>query len=324
MSDIFEYRKKAHESYSTKYVKIELKWSKIAFYLLSLIIFVGSVLTLPLIYLNYFHQGDKNGLLASFDEINSSVNAKISTLEKQYSLFSGEVKAATDPTIEVDDDKHDAEFMTYSNSDDLVVTNHAIRDEYNSLSSTKHKPNSNSPTKSGSTNESAAISQMIQSVEFDVENSLKEQDALTDHYSKREVSLENIPTIRPLLGGRITDIYGVRIDPFLKQRKHHGGLDIAAPTGTQVYAPAAGKVIYVRRNYVPNRGYGKCVKIDHGGGTVTLYGHLSKIHVEVGQEVKRWDVIGLVGDTGRSTGPHLHYEVSKNGKRIDPMTSFLY
>ncbi|KAA3661243.1 MAG: M23 family peptidase, partial [Calditrichaeota bacterium] len=263
MSDIFEYRKRAHESYSTKYVKIELKWSKIAFYLLAITIFVGSVLTLPLVYMNYFHQGEKTGPLASFDEVNSSVNSKISNLEKQYSLFSGEVKEQPVTDLEVDDDKHDAELAAFTKSDDLVVNNHNASSEFNSLSARNDEKPSIPANKPKLNNESAAISQIIQSVESNVEQSLQEQDALADHYSKREVSLENIPTIRPLLGGRITDIYGVRIDPFLKRSKHHGGLDIAAPVGTQVFAPAAGKIIYVRRKYVKNRGYGKCVKIDH-------------------------------------------------------------
>lgn len=324
MSDIFEYRKRAHATYSTKYIKVELNWRKIAFYLLALSMFLGCILTLPLIYFTYFHTNVEKSKLMSLQAENGSVSKKIAKFEKEYSLFSGEMKpltSANPATHEVDDDAHEVEMDAFVQADDVAVHKN------NSLSNTLQKID-NATSGSGKlqpvNNESDGLSRLIQNVQLNVEKSLKEQSALENKYSGGEVTLENIPTIRPMLGGRISDLFGMRIDPFLRKSRHHGGLDIAAPTGTPIYAPAAGKVIYVRRRYVKNRGYGRCVKIDHGGGTVTLYGHMSKINVEVGQQVKRWDVIGLVGDTGRSTGPHLHYEVSKNGKRIDPMRSFLY
>ena len=94
----------------------------------------------------------------------------------------------------------------------------------------------------------------------------------------------------------------------------HKGVDIAAPMGTDVYCSAQGKVIFAGQK----SGYGNCVIIEHGNGLATLYGHLSKILVDANQQVKIGDVIAKVGSTGRSTGPHLHYEVRKNNTPINP------
>ena len=99
----------------------------------------------------------------------------------------------------------------------------------------------------------------------------------------------------------------------------HAGIDIAAPAGTPVYAPADGVVSYVGFE----TGYGKLVSIDHGYGVITRFGHNSKIFVEQGQKVHRWDVISAVGSTGRSTGAHCHYEVRIHGIAIDPTNYIL-
>ena len=116
--------------------------------------------------------------------------------------------------------------------------------------------------------------------------------------------------------GNITSRYGSRE----KIRDHtHQGLDIAAKTGTQIKAVAKGKVTYSSEL----GGYGKLIKINHGNGVETYYGHCSKIYVKVGEEVEAGDVIGLVGSTGNSTGPHLHLEVRLNGNIVDPM-NYLY
>ena len=132
--------------------------------------------------------------------------------------------------------------------------------------------------------------------------------------------LQHTPSIRPVLSGRITDRYGKRLDPFLEKVKHHNGIDISAEIGTEVYAAAAGVVVQAQTTFSRGRGYGKVVLIDHGYGYKTLYGHLSEVKVKPGQKLDRWDVIALVGNTGRTTGPHLHFEVHKNNLPVDPQT----
>jgi murein DD-endopeptidase MepM/ murein hydrolase activator NlpD len=114
--------------------------------------------------------------------------------------------------------------------------------------------------------------------------------------------------------GWLTSGFGVRNDPFTGKRKMHEGLDIAARTGTPVYATADGIVSSVRTE----PGYGKVVTIDHGYGYRTVYGHNSKYHVKVGQRVRRGDQISSVGNTGRSTGSHVHYEIRLNGVPVNP------
>ncbi len=112
-----------------------------------------------------------------------------------------------------------------------------------------------------------------------------------------------------------TSRYGLRKDPFTGEDAHHGGMDFKAPYGTDVFASAAGKVTFVG----VNGGYGNLIVIRHNATYTTYYGHLSKMFVTEGQSVRKGQRIGKVGSTGRSTGPHLHFEIRRNGKRIDPL-----
>jgi len=136
---------------------------------------------------------------------------------------------------------------------------------------------------------------------------------LTDFFSERNSLIASTPSIWPVRGF-ITSSFGFRTSPITGRRQLHEGLDIANRSGTQVVAPANGTVIY--QGY--QGGYGRTVKIQHGYGYVTLYGHLSKYEVKKGQRVKKGDIIGYVGNSGRSTGPHLHYEVRVNGVPTNP------
>ena len=172
-------------------------------------------------------------------------------------------------------------------------------------------------------NDSLQIDIMLDNLERRVQETLSLQGIVGNQFDQVEKELQHVPTIRPLSHGRISDLFGKRIDPFIKKIRHHNGIDISAPKGTDVYAPASGVVELVKTRYTLNRGYGRVVIINHGNGIKTLYGHLNKIFVKVGQKVERWDVIGQVGETGRATGPHLHYEVWENGKAIDPMAYIL-
>jgi len=124
-----------------------------------------------------------------------------------------------------------------------------------------------------------------------------------------------LPHGSPAPNSSISSRFGRRKDPFTKRTAVHGGLDFRAATGTPVLATASGRVVKAGRN----GGYGKMVEIDHGGGITTRYAHLSRIHVKKGEKIKRGKRIGKVGSTGRSTGPHLHYEVRRKGRVLDPI-----
>jgi murein DD-endopeptidase MepM/ murein hydrolase activator NlpD len=134
------------------------------------------------------------------------------------------------------------------------------------------------------------------------------------------VNLHDPPSIKPIEGGfRVNSGFGRRIVPGVNKRKFHSGIDFKAPIGTPVLATADGEVIISKSN---KTGYGKHIIIQHDEEFKTLYSHLSELKVEVGDKIKIGDVIGLVGSTGTSTGPHLHYEVIKDGKKVDPEEYF--
>ena len=153
------------------------------------------------------------------------------------------------------------------------------------------------------------------------ESSLREQDVLMlwESLSNRQSLMQATPSLNPT-NGWFTSKFGYRRSPFTGRLVMHGGLDIAANPGTPVFAPADGVVSFSGFE----GGYGKLVSIDHGYGLVTRFGHLSKIYTQVGQKIKRGDMIAAVGNTGRSTGPHLHYEVRVNGIPVNPMNYILY
>jgi murein DD-endopeptidase MepM/ murein hydrolase activator NlpD len=135
---------------------------------------------------------------------------------------------------------------------------------------------------------------------------------------RKQEMLASIPAIQPIPNEDLTQTaggYGMRIHPIHKIPKFHAGMDFTAKQGTPIYATGDGRVTFA--DYATN-GYGRHVVIDHGFGYGTLYAHLSELKVRNGQKVKRGDVIGLVGNTGLSAGPHLHYEVHKNGQPVDP------
>lgn len=162
----------------------------------------------------------------------------------------------------------------------------------------------------------------VDQVERKIQLVINSQNEIDQVIKEKNERLQHLPTINPVRSGRITDKFGYRIDPFIEQPKSHTGIDIAAPTGTPVYASAYGVVELVQHQYSPNRNYGKYIVINHGFGKQTLYAHLSKIFVKPGQKITRWDVIGAVGETGRATGPHLHYEVRENETPVDPLSYF--
>lgn len=147
-------------------------------------------------------------------------------------------------------------------------------------------------------------------------------DTLEKLVETKERMLSAIPAIQPVSNrtlNRVASGFGYRIDPIYKTPKMHTGIDFTAATGTPIYATGDGTV---RESGYDNGGYGNHVVINHGYGYRSLYGHMKKTKVRVGDRVKRGEVIGWVGSTGKSTGPHLHYEVIRNGDKIDPIHFF--
>ena len=151
----------------------------------------------------------------------------------------------------------------------------------------------------------------------------KSYDEVAQMAKEQEIRMENIPAIQPVMNKdlkRVASGYGMRIDPVYHVRKFHQGMDFTAPTGTEVFATGNAKVDFAGWK----QGYGNTVILDHGYGYKTLYAHLYKTLVRKGQKVRRSDIIALVGNTGKSTGPHLHYEVRLNNKPVDPRNYYFY
>ena len=150
----------------------------------------------------------------------------------------------------------------------------------------------------------------------------KSFDDIIELAKNKSDMLAALPAIQPVSNknlSRMASGYGYRIHPIYKTRKMHSGMDFSAKSGTPIYATGDGKVSKVRRS---RRGYGNHVIIDHGFGYKTLYAHMKKYAVKRGQKVKRGEVIGYVGSTGTSVAPHLHYEVHKDGKKINPVNFY--
>jgi murein DD-endopeptidase MepM/ murein hydrolase activator NlpD len=159
----------------------------------------------------------------------------------------------------------------------------------------------------------------LQSMQQKADDVQKNLDTLANFFDKNASLLASTPSIWPTAGGWPSSGFGYRIDPFTKMQAFHYGLDIVAAFGNPVIAPADGYVLEVNRDNL----FGNWIILNHGGGITTLYGHLSKTSVRVGQKVKRGDEIGKVGNTGKSIGPHLHYEVRINGKAVNPYSYIL-
>lgn len=159
---------------------------------------------------------------------------------------------------------------------------------------------------------------IIETLKNQFELEKKEYDRITEKLNENAVFYESLPAIIPTTGGYSIEGFGMRMHPILKVMKMHEGLDILTDVGSPVFAPGNGKVIYVG----PRGGYGTTIEIDHGFGYKTIYAHLSKSLVREGQDVKRGERIALTGNSGLSTGPHLHYEVHLNGVPQDPINYF--
>jgi len=158
------------------------------------------------------------------------------------------------------------------------------------------------------------LDKLLRQARFEKENF----EEIYSSLSERKKILDHTPSIKPT-SGYLSCGFGMRIDPFTGRKQPHQGVDLAADVGTPVYAPADGIVSYVGRDV----GLGKLVRINHLHNYITVYAHLSRIAVKRGQYVRRGQIIGVVGNTGYSTGPHLHYEVHHQGRAQNPLRYFL-
>lgn len=163
------------------------------------------------------------------------------------------------------------------------------------------------------------VDKYIDAISLKVKLTKNNYEEISSTFKQNEILFESLPAIRPC-EGRIADDFGMRMHPILKFVRMHNGIDIITDIGTKVYAPGAGVISDVSWK----SGYGLTIEIDHGFGYKTLYAHLDKAAVKVGQKIKRGDLIAYTGNSGRlSSGPHLHYEVHHNGVALDPI-NFIY
>jgi murein DD-endopeptidase MepM/ murein hydrolase activator NlpD len=163
---------------------------------------------------------------------------------------------------------------------------------------------------------STDLSAMLDDLTRQIKDRERQLSVLESMISTRNLSRQIVPGGRPVTQGWISSYFGHRADPFTGRKAFHRGVDFAGPAGAQVVAVASGVVTYTKERF----GYGKTVEINHGNGYVTRYAHNQRVLVAVGETVKKSQPIALIGSTGRSTGPHLHFEVLKQGRAVDPMS----
>ncbi|MEQ9021895.1 MAG: peptidoglycan DD-metalloendopeptidase family protein [Pseudomonadales bacterium] len=155
---------------------------------------------------------------------------------------------------------------------------------------------------------------MLDELGFKLEDRAIQLDMMAELIRDREITRENSPSGLPASRGWVSSNFGMRADPFNGQQAWHNGVDIAGKLGTDILSVAAGVVTFAGERY----GYGQLVEVTHENGYVTRYGHNSKILVELGEIVQKGQILAAMGSTGRSTGPHIHFEVYKNGRAVDP------
>jgi len=163
---------------------------------------------------------------------------------------------------------------------------------------------------------SPELTAMLDDLSLQIKDRERQLSVLESMISTRNLSRQIVPGGRPVTQGWISSYFGQRTDPFNGRSAFHRGVDFAGPAGSQVVSVASGVVTYSKERF----GYGKTVEINHGNGYVTRYAHNQRVLVAVGDTVQKGQPIALIGSTGRSTGPHLHFEVLKQGRAVDPMS----
>lgn len=290
----------------SKAKQVEISWEKFSILLgtVFLILLILTSLTIAL-FTDFYH----NVKIASLSKINKRLEAKFVEINDKMSQIENSVQALE----KEDDDLRILANLPKIDSDTrnvgvggFVEVNYDVPLGSNGIETHVYD-----------------YQHFLDKLERRIELTKRSREEIKEKLIENKKIIKHTPSIRPLIGGRIRDKFGFRLDPFTERIKHHAGIDIAAEKGTEVYATAAGVAERVVTSYKPGRGYGRQVVINHGFGLKTRYGHLSKVLVKEGQKVDRWTPIGLVGETGRATGPHLHYEVIEEGKEKDPLRFIL-
>ena len=246
---------------------------------------------------------------------------RLNEFKSNYSLISNNLKQLQNELKELDDkviiiEEKDRAVRTYAGMPEIDT-------DIRKLGTGGHVLQSNIL----SDNLAPVINEELITLELDIENISRHVNLELDSYRsiykkvKEDLSrISKIPSIRPVKGGFLNSSFGYRKDPIDNEMRFHQGQDITVKSGTPVYATADG---IVKRAYYAG-GFGNHIKLDHGNGYTTLFAHLSKIKVKHGQNVNRGDVIGLTGNTGRSTAPHLHYEIHHYGESKNPLDYFFH
>ena len=241
-----------------------------------------------------------NNLRSSYEHLSET----LTSLQNQLDNVSGEVGVI---------EEKDQAIRTYAG---LPQIDQDVRKL--GVGGTDFKVNAIDDIPSDITNRITEIEMNVNALSRKVKLELNSYNNLYDVVRNHSDNLKFVPSIRPVQSGYINSEYGYRKDPFNGNTRFHYGLDIAVNVGTKVYAPADGKIKFAGNQ----GGFGRVVKIDHSNGYRTIFAHLSKINVKPGAKVKRGDFIALTGKSGRTVGPHLHYEVHHYGAPQNPLDYF--
>ena len=290
-------------THSLTYEKVGFSWKKIALKVLSYLA-IGTVFTAITVFIAFTY----------FDSPKEKMQKReIEWMTYQYDILNkklGQVQTVLSDIEKRDDNIYRMIFEADPIPDEIRKAGFGGVDRYKEL-----EGYDNSKLIVESTQKLDQISKQlyVQSKSF---------DDVVKMTKNKEQMLASIPAIQPISNKDLKHIpsgYGWRTDPIYKTAEFHPGLDFTANTGTKIYATGDGVVAEANANA---QGYGNHVIINHGFGYQTLYGHMSRMAVRPGQKIKRGELIGYVGSTGRSTGPHVHYEVIKNGEKINPINYF--
>lgn len=298
--------KKIKYYYNTNTLRYEKLETPLRVKLLRVLGFISAAIVTAIIIVSiayrYFPSANEKKLMAENEK-----------LEEQYETLEGAAQKLSQRLTELESRDNDI-YRTIFEANPIPDSIRALE-----IAQQKEWKLVNSMTSSELEN---SIVQTLNNLNNRMNNQDKSYNDITKFISNKEELLACTPAIQPVSNSdlkRVASGFGSRIDPVYKTIKFHNGLDFSAPQGTPIYATANGTI---RTAGNLGNGYGNHVVINHGYGYETLYGHMFKVKVKGGQRVKRGEIIGWVGSTGKSTGPHCHYEVHKNGRPIDPIYFF--